>query len=104
MSDPTSRPPRWAVAARDDFYAILNYIAADNPVAAERWTDTIYDKAASLADAPYLGPPLPRHRPARYLTHGVYVIYHTVHENELVIRGVVHGARKLQTKWLRREE
>lgn len=95
---------RWLASARAEVDEIAGFIAADNPVAAERWTETIYDKAAALADAPYLGAPLARHRPARYLTHGVYVIYHTVHENEVVIRAVVHGARRFQAKWLRREE
>jgi plasmid stabilization system protein ParE len=95
---------RWLESAEEDVRHYAARIALDNPVAADRWTDAIYDKAAALADGPYLGAPLERYRNARYLTHGNYVIYYTVHPHEVVIRAVAHGAMRFRLKWLRREE
>jgi plasmid stabilization system protein ParE len=103
MSNPASEPPRWTIGARDDYHAILNYIAANNPVAAERWGAAIEGKVELLRVSPYLGAIYPYYRRARFLTHGNYVIYYTVHRHEVVIRAVKHGAMQFRLEWLRRE-
>jgi plasmid stabilization system protein ParE len=95
---------RWLDSAYAEAQAIFDYIAADDRRAADRWADAIADKAAALADAPSLGAPLERYRNARYLTHGNYVLYYTVHRQEVVIRAVKHGAMRFRSAWLRREE
>ncbi|MGP0071267.1 MAG: type II toxin-antitoxin system RelE/ParE family toxin [Bryobacteraceae bacterium] len=46
---------RWSPAAVDDLEQIFNYIRIDDPGAAERVAQTIYDRAAALGATPYLG-------------------------------------------------
>lgn len=46
---------RWSPDAADDLESIVNYILSDNPSAARRVAETIYDRASSLAVSPYKG-------------------------------------------------
>jgi toxin ParE1/3/4 len=103
MSRTESRPIRWTLTAERELNEIADYIAADNPVAATDWGREIKAKVELLRVSPYLGAILPGVRSARYLTHGSYATYYTVHQREVVVRAVVHGARRFRPMWLRRE-
>jgi plasmid stabilization system protein ParE len=46
---------RWSPASAEDLEQIFNYIRTDNPGAAQRVTQTIYDWAEALGADPYLG-------------------------------------------------
>jgi|SRR5271167_1528102 len=46
---------RWSLPAAEDFERICEWIARDNPEAAQRVARTIYDGCASLKDFPNLG-------------------------------------------------
>ena len=46
---------RWSLPAAEDFERICEWIARDNPEAAQRVARTIYDGYASLKDFPNLG-------------------------------------------------
>jgi len=37
------------------------------------------------------------------LVFGNYVVYYTVSRREVVVRAVVHGARRFRPSWLRRK-
>ena len=98
------KPIRWLTAARDDLAEVIDYIARDNPDAAQRLLDRILTKVETLSETPDLGTRSPYHRTARQLIHGNYLVYYTVHRTEIVIRAVVHGARRFRSEWLRRED
>jgi plasmid stabilization system protein ParE len=55
---------RWSLPAAEDFERICEWIARDNPEAAQRVARTIYDGCASLKDFPNLG------RASRRMTGG----------------------------------
>lgn len=48
------RAPEWREAARADFLAIIEYIADDNPDAAQKLKDDIEDRVAKLPEFPKL--------------------------------------------------
>jgi toxin ParE1/3/4 len=50
---------RWSRRAEADLEAIGDYIAADNPRAAERWVGKLLDKARAAAAAPLAGRMVP---------------------------------------------
>ena len=61
--------------AEEDLIEIWTYIAADNPVAAEKLVDRIDAKCEILADSPRLGPARPDIAPnLRYFPVGRYLI------------------------------
>ena len=47
---------RWSLPAAEDLERIYEWIARDNPAAANRVAQTIYDGCTSLKDFPNLGP------------------------------------------------
>ena len=48
---------RWAPAAAEDLFRIVEYIRHENPAAAERIAKTIYESAGSLKSFPNKGSP-----------------------------------------------
>ena len=46
---------RWSPAAAEDLEQLFNYIRVDNPTAAHRVVQAIYERAGSLATHPFLG-------------------------------------------------
>ena len=101
---PRQKKVRWLDAALNDLVEIVEYIGKDNPQAAERLADAIFAKIELLADSPHLGSICPHYRKARQLIHGNYLVYYTVHRQEVVMRAIVHGARLFRSYWLRRED
>ena len=86
----------WKEQAEEDLIDIWNYIAQDNPQAADDLLDEIEAKASALASNPYLGAARPDIAPElRYSLVGRYLIlYRAITDGVEVVR-VVHGARKL---------
>lgn len=103
MSARKRKRVRWLWAALDDVEQIYAYIARDSPAAAQRVVDAIFERAKWLADLPYLGGVCPYSRKIRQLIYRKYIIYYSVHRQEVVIRAVVHGARLFRRAWLNRE-
>jgi toxin ParE1/3/4 len=82
--------------ARQDLIAIWDYIADDNPSAADRLLDTLEERMQRLADHPFLGPPRPDiSHDLRYLVSGNYLILYRVLGDVVEIVRVLHGARDL---------
>jgi addiction module RelE/StbE family toxin len=104
MSARKRKQVRWQTAALEDLTQIVSYIARHAPQAAERLADDVFTQVERLGDFPYLGSTCPSFRKARQLVHGNYIIYYTVHRQEVVVRAVVHGARLFRSNWLRRED
>jgi len=102
----TRRKPRelrWLAAARDDLAAIVEHIARRAPDTAQEFADRLLDHVEILAHQPHVGSICESYPKARYLVHGNFVIYYTVHRQEVVIRAVVRGARLFRADWLRRQ-
>ena len=79
-----------------DLEEIWYFIAQDDPVAADRWLDTLEEKIALLADNPLMGPSRPDiARELRYHPVGNHLILYRVIPDGIEIVRVVHGARHL---------
>lgn len=88
---------RWSPGSAEDLEQIFNYIRTDNARAAQRVTQTIYDRADALAMDPYLGrrgrvegtrelplPPLP-----------FIIVYRVLEQADTIeIVNVVHGGQR----------
>src|SRR5207245_3820538 len=99
MKPPGAKSLRWLPSALDDLFQIAEYISANAPQAADQFIQAVFAKTKQLRDFPYLGSICPYYPKARQLIHGNYVIYYTVHRNEVTVRAVVHGARLFRARW-----
>src|SRR3954466_14048585 len=91
-SDP-AESIEWTVRARDDLRAIDDYIAADNPAAAERWVSKLIAKAESAARRPLAGRMVPEKRRAdvREVFLRTYRIMYRVREGGITVLTVLEG-------------
>jgi toxin ParE1/3/4 len=90
---------RWSPAAAEDLFGIVEYIRQENPAAAQRIAQTIYESAGSLKSFPYRGrvgrvegtrelplPSLP------------FVVVYRVVKDIVEIANVIHGAQRWPPK------
>jgi toxin ParE1/3/4 len=85
---------RWTYEADLWLKDIYDYIALDNPRAAEQVLDGIYNTAQKLKDHPEIGH---KYQPSenqevRILQYGHYRIAYAVLDDRIDILGVFHGA------------
>ena len=86
-----------APLAQADIDEIWDYIAADNPPAADRWLDVLYDKFLLLASQPLIGQIREELSPdLRSFSVGRYVLYYKVLGRQIRILRVLHGARDIE--------
>jgi toxin ParE1/3/4 len=86
------RTPR----ADQDLEEIWFFVAQDDPVAADRWLDTLEDKLGLLANSPLMGPTRPDIAPElRYHPVGNYLLLYRIVSGGIEVVRVVHGARDL---------
>ncbi|MBL1142167.1 MAG: type II toxin-antitoxin system RelE/ParE family toxin [Proteobacteria bacterium] len=85
---------RWTYEAELWLKDIYEYIALDNPTAAEQVIDGIYNKAQILKDHPELGHKYeaPEKEDVRILLYGHYRITYVILNNRIDILGVFHGS------------
>jgi toxin ParE1/3/4 len=88
---------RWSPGSAEDIEQIFHYIRTDDPAAAQRVVQTIYNRAAVLGADPYLGrrgrvegtrelplPPLP-----------FIIVYRVLeHADAVEIVRIIHGAQR----------
>jgi toxin ParE1/3/4 len=87
---------RFAPRARDDLREILEYIAKQNPAAAERVRQAIFDTTALIAARPHLGirnAKSPELR-SRLVTRYPYRIHYFVENADVWIVHIQHSARR----------
>ncbi|HEX5226873.1 MAG TPA: type II toxin-antitoxin system RelE/ParE family toxin [Bryobacteraceae bacterium] len=88
---------RWSPAAVDDLEQIFNYIQSDDPAAAQRTIQAIYESAEALGRHPHLGR-LGRVRGTRELIVPALpflVVYRVVpHVDAIEIANIIHGAQR----------
>jgi toxin ParE1/3/4 len=84
----------WTDESQSWLRDIFDYIAADNPEAAARTVQGIFDRAQALADFPEMGARYwASDRHVRVLLYGHYRIAYLVREDgDVDILGVFHGA------------
>jgi len=88
-----------------DIECICDYIAADNPAAAERLDQRIHTTIQTLAEFPDMGHHRPDVQDRRYYFWAVgnYVIAYRIENNALVVVRVLHGARNFRRLFRRPE-
>lgn len=82
--------------ALEDLKGILRFIATDNPAAARKLRDDLYERFGRLAENPRSAPERPDIAPGlRYLPYGNYLIFYLPEEDGITVIRVLHGARLL---------
>jgi toxin ParE1/3/4 len=86
---------RWSPEAAADFAAIVEYIRRQNPSAAERVANKIYDGVASLPSVPRKGRP-GRTKGTRELVFSPlpYIAVYRVKDEVVEIARVLHGSQR----------
>lgn len=87
----------WSPLAVERVSEIAQYIARDNPSAAEKWVKTIFNKVGRLKTFPQSGRPLPEtgDQNIRELIHGNYRIIYRIEKIRVSILTVRHGKQIL---------
>ncbi len=86
---------RWSPEAAADFAAIVEYIRKQNPSAAERVAQTIYEGVASLASFPKQGRPGKTKGTREFVFSPLpYVVVYRVKDKAVEIARVLHGAQR----------
>jgi toxin ParE1/3/4 len=83
-------------AALADFDAVYDYVARDNPRAAEQVLRSLDQSIQLLTDQPKLGKVF-RHRRTRLrlLVHGDYLVFYRERPGVIEIIRVIHGRRNI---------
>ena len=85
---------RFTPVAWDDIRAIGRHIAAENPHAAQRWTETVIAKCELIGEMPGIGTARPEVDPAlRLFPVGKYLFFYRHIGTDVEIIRVLHGAR-----------
>jgi toxin ParE1/3/4 len=87
----------WSPLALDRVAEITEYIAADNPGAAENWVNAVFEKVKELKKFPEIGRVIPEvdNKSIRELIYGNYRIVYRVEETRLSVLTVRHGKQIL---------
>ena len=89
---------RWSREAEQWLKEIYDYIAQDNPVAANKVVSGIYEKAQLLSEFPKLGYTY-RSEPEgdiRIILYGHHRIAYIINDDSIDILGVFHGALDIE--------
>ena len=79
----------FAEDALADLESLLDFIRADNPVAAERFGTALLNHVELLRDFPRLGAVVPKRKGVRKLVHSPVRVYYRLNENSALIE-VLH--------------
>lgn len=89
----------WTAEAEKWLKDIYNYIAEDNPLAAQKVVSEIYDKAQLLLEQPEIGYRYEHEseEEIRILLYGHYRITYIIkQDHDIVVLGVFHGALQIE--------
>ncbi len=83
--------------AEDDLEGIADYIAADNPQRAISFVQEIRKRCHRITNVPQGYPLAPEYgENVRKVPFGNYLILHIVHDGDVIILHIPHGARMSQ--------
>ena len=87
----------WSPLSIDRATEIARYIAQDNPSAAKKWVETLFDKVQLLKSSAQSGRVVPETRSVdiRELLYGNYRIIYRLEEKRISILTVRHGKQIL---------
>lgn len=90
----------WSPLAVDRTTEIAEYITQDNPVAATKWVEVLFDKVQLLKSSPKSGRIVPETQrdDIRELIYGNYRIIYRIEKNKISILTVRHGKQILPEK------
>ena len=85
----------WSDRALGRVRETARYIAADDPAAALRWADGLFDAAGRLADFPESGRLAPEleDRVVRELVYGAYRVFYRIEADAVLILTVRHASQ-----------
>jgi plasmid stabilization system protein ParE len=89
---------RWTDRALARLRETTSYIAADDPAAAVRWVEGLFDAAARLADFPESGRLAPEleDRGVRELVYGAYRVFYRIDAEVVLILTVRHASQLIR--------
>ena len=89
----------WSPLAIDRTSEIAEYISQDNPAAAQKWVDKIFEKVDSLQFSPEIGRIVPEieRKEIRELIFGNYRIIYRLEKTNIFILTVRHSKQILPT-------
>ena len=85
---------RWSATAFEDIDAMATFIARDNPVAADRMTDLIFDAADKLGGAPYLYRSGREPGTREAVVHPNYILVYAVQTDAIRILRLLHARQQ----------
>lgn len=83
----------WSPEATQDRYDILDYIAADDPLAAIRMDELFSETADLLANHPFMGKPGIVTGTREWIPHPSYRLIYEVNQDAIFILALVHTSR-----------
>jgi len=89
----------WSPLAIDRTTEIAEYIAQDNPSAATKWVETLFEKVKLLSPSPKSGRMVPEtnREDIRELIYGNYRIIYRIEKSNISILTIRHGKQILPT-------
>jgi toxin ParE1/3/4 len=85
----------WLPLARADLLTIVDYIAKENPVAAQAVYDTIQRHVARLGELPRVGRPGRRRGTRELVVPGTpHIVGYRIEGTAVAVLRVLHGARR----------
>jgi toxin ParE1/3/4 len=87
----------WSPLAITRVSKAADYIAADNPAAAQRWVDEVFEAVSRFSKNPEIGRVVPetQRTEIRGILFGVYRIIYRIETSRLIVLTVRHGRRLL---------
>ncbi len=87
----------WSPLAVDRASEIADYIAQDEPSAAEKWIDTVFSKIEQLKSSPEIGRIVPEINDSQFreLIYGNYRIIYRIETKQISILTIRHGRQIL---------
>lgn len=87
----------WSPLAIDRASEIAEYIAQDNPSAAEKWINTVFSKVERIESSPEIGRVVPEIRNNRFreLIYRNYRIIYHIEKTQISILTIRHGKQIL---------
>ena len=91
---------QWSPLAIDRVSEIADYIAQNNPIAADKWVDSIFDRVKQVKDFSRSGRYVPevRRKDIRELPYGNYRIIYRIEKKVISILTVRHYKQILPIK------
>ena len=86
-------PVEWKTAARLDLVEIVDYIAQDNPSAADKMKFLIYEAAERLGEMPYINRRGRVSGTREKIAHPNYIIVYRVASDKVEILNIVHSRK-----------